>query len=212
MAYQRAAKAAKATYFSNVILHNQSRPKVLFSVINSVVHPLANTMSVASVALCESFLGFLKEKVVKLGLVTHIPPIELSLPPQLSVSWDVFELVSLQSLTDTIDKLKPSFSSYDVIHPRFLKQIVDSVGPGLVSFLNKCLSTRVVPAHLKVAAVTPLLKKPSLDLSVLKKLSPYLCFTIYFQGFGKDCVFPTSICLSTFNLVLRLPTVLNLLF
>lgn len=118
------------------------------------------------------FSRFFKEKVVKLGLVTHIPPIELPLPPQLSVSWDVFELVSLQSLTDTIAKLKPSFSSYDVIHPKFLKQNVDSVGPGLVSFINECLSTGVVPAHLKVATVTPLLKKPSLDLSVLKNYRP----------------------------------------
>ncbi len=129
-------------------------------------------MSVASVTLCESFSRFFKDKVVKLGLVTHTPPIELPLPPQLSASWDVFEPVSLQSLSNTIAKLKPSFSSYDVIHPRFLKQIVDSVGPGLVSFLNKCLSTGVVPAYLKVATVTPLLKKPSLDLSVFKNDRP----------------------------------------
>ncbi len=56
--YQRAAKSAKAIYFSNLILYNQSRPKVLFSVINTVVNPPVNTMSVASVALCESFSRF----------------------------------------------------------------------------------------------------------------------------------------------------------
>ncbi len=167
MAYQRAAKSAKATHFSHLILHNQARPKVLFSVINSVVNPLVNTMPVASVALCESFSRFFKDKVLNLGLVAYTSPIELPPPPlTLFASWDVFEPVSLQSLKDTIAKLKPSSS---FIHPRFLKQIVDSVGPGLVSFFNKCLSTGVVPAYLKVATITPILKKPSLDLSVLKK-------------------------------------------
>ncbi len=35
-----------------------------------------------------------------------------------------------------------------------------------------CLQTGSVPANLKVATVTPLLKKPSLDPSVLKKIRP----------------------------------------
>lgn len=42
----------------------------------------------------------------------------------------------------------------------------------MVSFINKCLKTGSVPANLKVATVTPLLKKPSLDPSVLKNYWP----------------------------------------
>ncbi len=71
-----------------------------------------------------------------------------------------------------IGKLKPSFCSSDIIHPRFLKLIINSIGPGLVSLINKCLQTGSVPTNLKVATVTPLLKKPSLDSSVLKKIRP----------------------------------------
>lgn len=100
MAYQSAGKLAKVKYFSNLILHNQSRPKILFSVISSIVNPLVNTVSVSSVTLCESFSRFFKDKVVKLGLVAYTSPIELPLPPPLSASRDVFEPVSLQSLKD----------------------------------------------------------------------------------------------------------------
>ncbi len=53
-AYQ--SKSAKAAYFSDLILNKHFTPKVLFSVINSVVNPSVNTVSVASDALCESFL------------------------------------------------------------------------------------------------------------------------------------------------------------
>ncbi|KAI2646502.1 Magnesium transport protein CorA [Labeo rohita] len=100
LAYQRAAKLAKATYFSNLILDNHSRPKVLFSVINSVVNP--------------RFSRFFKGKVSKPGLVAYNPSTELPVSPPLSASWNDFESVSLQSLKDTIAKLKPSSSSYDV--------------------------------------------------------------------------------------------------
>ncbi len=64
-----------------------------------------------------------------------------------------------------INHLKPSFCSHDVLPPRILKQIFDSVGPSLVSFLNKCLVSGTIHDSLKEATVTPLLKKPSLDAS-----------------------------------------------
>ncbi len=54
-AYQNAAKFAKAAYFSNLIETNHCKPKVLFSIIQSVTNPSVITLPVASVALCESF-------------------------------------------------------------------------------------------------------------------------------------------------------------
>ncbi len=85
---------------------------------------------------------------------------------------DAFEPINLQELKEVIGKLKPSFCSSDIIHPRFFKLIINSIGPGLVSLINKCLQTGSVPANLKVAMVTPLLKKPSLDSSVQKFFRP----------------------------------------
>lgn len=185
-AYQRAAKSAKATYFSNLILKNHSRPTVLFSIIDSVVNPPINTD--ASDGLCEGFLRFVNDKIYNLRpnvSSSHIePPISWLHP----ASWDLFDTISLQVLKDTITILKPTFCSNDIIHPRFFKLIVDSIGPGLVSFLNKCLSTGSVPDHLKVATVTPLLKKP-------------FQYTIFSQSrfYHSSLRFWNKLCLSNFN-------------
>ncbi len=93
-----------------------------------------------------------------------IPPyVGACVSTQPLTSWEVFDPISSLHFTEIIANLKTSFCPQDVIHPRFLKLVVDSVGPGLLSLLNKCLLTGSVPTCLKVATVTPLLKKPSLD-------------------------------------------------
>ncbi len=97
---------------------------------------------------------------------------EPSIPLLHSASWDAFEPISLHLLKDTIVNTKLSFCSFDTIHPTFFKLIVDAVGPGLVSLFNKCLCTGSVPVAFKVATVTPILKKPSLDSSVLNNFRP----------------------------------------
>lgn len=69
-------------------------------------------------------------------------------------SWDVFDPISPLHLTKIIATFKTSSCPQNVKHPQFFKLVVDSVGPGLVSLLNKCLLTGLVPMCLKVATVT----------------------------------------------------------
>ncbi len=154
-AYQTAAKSAKAAYFSNLIETNHSKPKVLFSIIQSVTKPSVNTVPVASVALCESFLRYFSDKITNLRL-NVCPILTLTVSPIMSSAsavFDAFEPINLQELKEVIGKLKPSFCSSDIIHPRFLKIIINSIGPGLVSLIKKCLQTGSVPTNLKVATV-----------------------------------------------------------
>lgn len=59
----------------------------------------------------------------------------------------------------------------DIIHPQYyLKQIIDIVGLGLVSLLNKCLQSGFIPDRLKMAGVTLELMKPSLNASILANI------------------------------------------
>lgn len=58
--YRCAAKSAKA-FFSDLTVKNHCTPKVLFSVIHSVVNPCS--MPFASDALCESFLKHFSNKI-----------------------------------------------------------------------------------------------------------------------------------------------------
>lgn len=106
---------------------------------------------------------FFCEKITSLR--SQLQP-SANVSPELGCSssiWSIFDPISLPSLREIIDHLKPSFCCLDALSPRILKQIFDTVGTCLVSFLNKCLSTGSIPDILKQATVTPLLKKPSLD-------------------------------------------------
>lgn len=96
-----------------------------------------------------------------------------------SVTWSVFDHISLQTCKDIIAHLKSTSCHYDFIPSHFLKQIVDIVGPDLF-FINICLSTGTVPDGLKHASVTPFLKKPNLDVSVLSTFRPISNLPFFF--------------------------------
>ena len=49
-----------------------------------------------------------------------------------------------------------------------LKELLLSIGPLMTDFMNSSLQSGIVPDSMKSAAVTPLLKKPSFDINILK--------------------------------------------
>ncbi len=182
--YQRAVKKAKNSYFSN--LKHHCTPKILFSVINSALNPPTNHFQNPSFALSEDFLRHFCDKVTNLRAQIQVTDYVELPPTNPAPPWTTFNPVSLQTVKEVITKLKPSFCPLDLIHPRFLRQNIDTVGPGLVSLLNKCLKSGSIPDNLKMAMVTqfnsnsiqdlfvtyPVLKKPSLDASVLENYRP----------------------------------------
>ncbi len=110
-------KSAKSKYFSNLIANNHHISKALFSVINSVLNPPVNVISNPSVSLCEGFSRFFCDKITTLR--SQLQPLA-NVSPELCCSsaiWSDFDPVSLQSLKETIDHLKPSFCSLDVLPP-----------------------------------------------------------------------------------------------
>ncbi len=62
-AFQRAAKAAKCRYFSELITQNSHKPNILFSTIESALHPAVNIFPEASVSLCENFANYFNDKI-----------------------------------------------------------------------------------------------------------------------------------------------------
>ena len=49
-----------------------------------------------------------------------------------------------------------------------LKEVLPSIAPLMTDFINSSLQSGVVPDSIHSAAVTPLLKKPSLDINILR--------------------------------------------
>ncbi len=95
------------------------------------------------------------------------------LDPILSTTqWSEFELVMIQTCREITLKLKSTFSSFDIIPSRFVKQIFDTIGSDLVIIINNCLKTGTAPEYFKVASVTPICKKPSLDTADYSNFRP----------------------------------------
>ncbi len=95
------------------------------------------------------------------------------LDPILSITqWSEFELVTVQTCREITLKLKSTFSPFYVIPSRFVKQIFDTIGSDLVIIINNCLKTGPVLECFKLASVTPIRKKPSLDTAVYSNFRP----------------------------------------
>ena len=60
----------------------------------------------------------------------------------------------------------------DPIPTTFLYENLDILLPTITNIINTSLTTGIVPRDLKIAVVKPLLKKPSLDKSLLKNHRP----------------------------------------
>uniref|UniRef100_A0A4W3I4Y7 Reverse transcriptase domain-containing protein n=1 Tax=Callorhinchus milii TaxID=7868 RepID=A0A4W3I4Y7_CALMI len=90
---------------------------------------------------------------------TTIPPI-------------LFQPISPSSLTTTVRKLKPTTCSLDPIPTSLLISQLHLLAPLLSNVINLSLSTGSVPTPLKTAVISPILKKLSLDPSLLSSYCP----------------------------------------
>ncbi|CAM4597639.1 unnamed protein product [Leuciscus chuanchicus] len=63
----------------------------------------------------------------------HISAYKLSDVPFSSSTWSVFESVNLNTLIETMSRLKPTMCPNDVIPSRFLGQVIETVGSDLLS-------------------------------------------------------------------------------
>uniref|UniRef100_A0A8C1UC21 Reverse transcriptase domain-containing protein n=1 Tax=Cyprinus carpio TaxID=7962 RepID=A0A8C1UC21_CYPCA len=171
--YQRAVKEAKSKYLSNIIINSGHCPRVMFNTINSVVNPHICSLTDASVSTCENFLHFFINKVESVRqLTTNSSVTDSVVAAAHSAVFEQFEPVSLSFFNEVVHKMKITNCPLDFVPTKLLKEVFTTVGPFLLVFINKCLSSGSVPAVFKHAVVRPFLKKPNLDPSVLSNFRP----------------------------------------
>lgn len=110
--------------------------------------------------------------------------------------------------------LKPTMCPNDVIPSRFLGQVIHTVGPDLLSVINKCLHTGTVPSEFKLATVQPQLKKTSLDSKLLANFRPISNLPFLSKILEKTVLnqlqsYLSALFMKNFNLVLNPATVLR---
>ena len=178
--YRKALRNARAAYYSFLIEENKNNPRFLFSTLarltkshNSIDPCIPITLS------SNDFMNFFHEKVLTIRdrIQSQLPStgsdfssLESSAGPE--VCLDGFSSVDLPELTLAISSAKPTTCLLDPIPTKLLKEALPLVSTSLLQMINLSLSTGYVPHAFKVAVIKPLLKKPTLDPSVLANYRP----------------------------------------
>lgn len=162
----------KRNHFSDIILSNSHKPRVLFDTINLVLNAPQTTCMEASTTVCENFMHFFIDKVSSVRALISPPAYDPSVSVPCTAVFNQFEPVTLSFLQEVVGRLKPSGSPNDAVPPRLFKEVFHTIGPSIILVLNSSLSTGVVPKNFKHAVVQPLIKKPGLDPAVPANFRP----------------------------------------
>ena len=126
----------------------------------------------ATPEVCEKFLHFFVDKIVSIRAQIVMPSFDPSITVTCSAAFNQFEPVSFSHLKEIVSQLKPAACPTDIVPPRLFKEAWQTIGPNVQLIINNSLASGVVPTYFKQAVVEPLIKKPSLDSSVLSNFRP----------------------------------------
>ncbi|XP_068561742.1 LOW QUALITY PROTEIN: uncharacterized protein [Cebidichthys violaceus] len=144
--YKLALNSARSTYYSGIIHSGFANPEVLFSTVNKLLKHMDNLSHSSIAEKCNSFLSFYKAKIDTIynQLATSSP--------------------APSNPTPTCD--------LDPIPSTLIMACLPALRPHLLSIITSSLSTDSVPPALKLASVTPILKKPGLDPDIHNNYKP----------------------------------------
>jgi hypothetical protein len=180
---------AKKEYYCEKIEEGGSDQKQLFQITNHLLYKkkaIDLPTHTSSLSMADKFVDYFSQKVEticksltpatclqkqsslvsSISCVTEVPP--ATSPPPLNTLTSVSE----EELSNVILSGNSKSCRLDPLPTTILKSVLPVVLPILVKIVNTSLSTCTMPDKLKCAAVTPLLKKPSLDKEDMKNYRP----------------------------------------
>jgi len=142
----------------------------LFNILNKYHRILCLPICILLTSLIPSCHSLLLKSPISTNTLTtlHIfsdphPPIHTLLS---------FHLPSLSELTELIQKSKLSTCQLDPLSTHLVKSCLPSLLPIISAIIHSSLTTGTVPTSLKTAVITPILKKPGADPSILNNFCP----------------------------------------
>ena len=169
-------KAAKRDYYHRKIEECHGDQKKLFQITKELMNKRkTNTLPshVDSKDIAESFSDYFTSKITK---IRDEFPLNVSDTPVIPL-FDVpvfcqYQPVSCSHLQKTILSSNSKSCHLDLIPTTVLKSFLDTLLPVLCKVVNGSLASALVPPSFKVATVTPLIKKPSLNKEDFKNYRP----------------------------------------
>ena len=168
-------RVSKSQYYSDLVAKNQDDSKKLWQTINKILHRTKSSTipdDTSDLSLANKFGSYFIEKIMKIRTTFTSNDFHISPPVEPVAKFSSFNSVSCNDVRKILN-LSPTKSCSLDPWPTFLvKECVDILINPLTQMINMSLSEGYFSDKFKTAIVTPLLKKPSLDKSVLKNYRP----------------------------------------
>ncbi|KAG5838068.1 hypothetical protein ANANG_G00219870, partial [Anguilla anguilla] len=146
-----------------------SNPHQLFSIFSSL---LSTPSPPQSSLAADDFAVFFNEKIADIRSsfmsTTTLPHSPISVP---SPCFSTFSPLTDSDVSQLLLSHRPTTCALDPIPSSLLQTITPDILPYVTSLMNS-LSSGCFPSSFKLAHITPLLKKPTLDPSVIQNYRP----------------------------------------
>ncbi|XP_064176048.1 uncharacterized protein LOC135246581 [Anguilla rostrata] len=168
--FSTAITSAKINYYQTKIHKSASNPHQLFSIFSSL---LSTPSPPQSSLAADDFAVFFDEKIADIRSsftsTTTLPHSPSSVP---SPCFSTFSPLTDSDVSQLLLSHRPTTCALDPIPSSLLQTITPDILPYVTSLVNSSLSSGCFPSSFKLAHVTPLLKKPTLDPSVIQNYRP----------------------------------------
>ena len=174
--YNFLLEVSRRRHYSAVIAENNGNPKALWNTFKKILHKsstiiLPNHVSLKDLA--NSFGHFFCHKFMKIRTALQSSsPVSITRPSMNNGALSSFEPVSEEDILKILKSSPTKSCDLDPIPTSLVKDCSDILITPITNIINYSLKEGSFPNCFKIAYVTPLLKKPSLDRNLLKTYRP----------------------------------------
>jgi hypothetical protein len=172
--YKVSCKQAKSEYFQHKIEDNSKDQKVLFQVAHTLLHKKKDRRlptHTNAQDLANDFIGFFSQKIESIRKTFSLSD---------NVTWNDSDVPSLSKLqpisSESLKKIilasNSKYCHLDPISTGLLRECLPCLLPSITKMINLSINTSTVPKSWKIASVSPLLKKSTLDPEEMKHYRP----------------------------------------
>ena len=166
---------AKADYYQGKISECAKDQKSLFKFADQLLckdKDVSLPTHTNAEFLANSFAQFFTDKIAAIRESFPPPNINTDHPNEPTATMDSFQPIAMEKLKKLVLSGNSKCCSLDPIPTSLLKEHLDTLLPVIDQIVNKSISTGYFPSTLRIARVSPILKKPSLDKEVFKNYRP----------------------------------------
>ena len=170
----------KSTYYTSIITEHPSDQRVLFRTVNKLMQKSYETRyppSLSNALLADSFADFFTAKVEKIHTALVARKRDLSLVddnelPTNTAELNNFHEVSQEDVKEFAYKPLSKSCCLDPLPASVLKDCFPVLLPNITMMVNLSLTTGFMPDALKIASLSPALKKPTADFKQFTNFRP----------------------------------------